>query len=417
MIEIRLAANIVYPVLAEGKRYVDALDEVFPNERKTFKSSNISVLLAKLTLKHFFLFENIINEEKIELSQKQKCLLFVVMANIFYGKVISKNTCISFIQSEIPTESFEKIQPILKQKESLDDMISFDKDSNFYFATKYNAPIWLVHMWRKHYGDQFVKDFLEATMNYNLQSYVTNTLKTTTDKLLLKYPELTSPFEDMLIFNGTTRYQLTPEFKNDEYLDVKIGFKNLIDELYNEFEEVLFYSGYDDDFAKTLIIKSNRKQSLNIAVPNLDKRGELMRFIRVNDVHNVNLFEAKDEFGLKAGVSYKQDKVIVFPRCTRFDIASKYPDFLLHVDRDELDSIIEGEKEALELCSNYVNDEGTLVYVVNTLNKKESSLLVHDFVARHPEYVFEKEEQLITSHPFATTMYYAILTKRGEAND
>lgn len=417
MIEVTLAANIVHKVLFDGRNYVDAVDDVFPNERKTFQSSNISVFLAKLTLKHYYLFENVVNEYKIELKKNEKCLLYVVLANNFYGKFIPRNNINSFLESKFASELFSKISPILKRKESLEDLITFEKDSDFYYATKYNVPIWLIHMWRKHFDDDYVKEFLEASMNYNHQSYVVNSLKSSTNKLLLKYPDFSSPFDDVLIYNGTKRYNLTQEFKNDEYFDTKIGFKVLIDEVFNPFDEVLLYSGYDDDFVKTAIVKTNGKQSLNVACPSFDRRAELLRFIRENKIKNVNLFTASDEFSLKAGVSYKLDTVVVFPESTRFDIVSKYPDFLLHFDRDSLDSIIEGEKFALELCSNHVDDEGTLVYIVNTLNKKESTLVVSEFLEKHPEFVLDREEQLIVSHPFATTMYYAIMNRRGENND
>ena len=417
MVEVRFAANIVHLVIVDGKNFVDAIDDVFPEERKIFQSSNISVLLAAQALKHFYLYENILNEEKINLTSKQKCLVYVVLTNNFYTKVLSKNNCNSFLEGEIPSVEFSKLKKILNQKESLEDLICFEKDSDYYYATKYNAPIWLIHMWRKHYGDDLVKSFLEASINFNLQSYAVNTLKTTTQRLLLKYPDFSSPFEDMLIYSGTRRYQLTQEFKDSDYIDVKIGFKSLIDTNFDPLQEVLIYSGYEDDFVKAAIIKTDKKQSLNIAVPDLSYRADVLRFIRVNDVHNVNLFEAKDEFGLKAGVSYKQDLVIVFPKSTRFDVVSKYPDFLLHFDRDTLDELIEGERKALELCYDYVNDNGTLLYIVNTLNKKECSGMIKEFLEKHPEFVLDREEQLITSHPFATTMYYAYMHRKAVNND
>lgn len=417
MIEIKLAQKIVYETLYNGKDYTKAVDEVFPGEFKQFQSSNISVLLAKQALKKYFLTENIINENNIKLTNNERCFLFVILANIFYSKVLSKNNCISYLKGEIPEEEFLKIEPILTKKESLEDLISFDKDSNFYFATKYNVPIWLVHMWRKQYGNQIAEDFMKSSLTYNLQSYMVNTLKTSTDALLQKYPDFKSPFEDMLLFSGTTRYQVTDSFKNDEYIDVKIGFKQLIDEIYDPYKEMLLYSGYDDDFAKAVMIKSNGKQGINLVVPNLESRPELLRFIRVNGLRNINLFEANDSIGLKAGVSYKQDLVVVFPKSTRFDIASKYPDFLLHFDRDDLDGIIEGEMNALELCSNNVDDGGTLVYVVNTLNTKETTKMIAAFLEKHPEFDLDKDEQLLSSHPFATTMYCAFLTRRSENND
>lgn len=416
MIELRLAANIVKLVIKDGKKYLEAVNEVFPNERTLFQSSNVSVNVARVALKRYFLFENILQEIKLELSIDKKCLLYVVLANMFYAKSITNNACITLIKSEFSEEEFLKIEPILRRKEPLEDLITFEKDSDFYIATKYNCPIWLVHMWRKHFGDQITIDFLNSSIKRSLQTYVINTLKTDGEALKKKYPELSSPFDDVVIYEGTKRFEVTPEYLNGDMIYAKLGFKTLIDTLYNPFHEVLIYSGYDDDFVETAIIKADRKNGLNIAVPNLDSRGKLMRFIRLNDVHNVNLFEVKDEYSLKAGVSYKQDMVVVFPKSSRFDIVSKYPDFLLHFDRDELDGLIEDEKEKLELFAPYVSDGGELVYIVNTLNKKESTNIIVEFLEKHPEFSLIKEEQVIASQPFATTMYYALMI-RSEVDD
>ena len=416
MVEIRFAAKVTELVLYHGVKYIDAIDEVFPDERKIFQSSNLSVQLAKLSIKHFYLYENILNEYKVELNSKQKSLVYVVLTNMFYIKTLNNNNCLSFLKNEIEQEQFINLNPVFSHKGELEDLITFEKDSDFYFATKYNCPTWLIHMWRKHFGDQLVCEFLDSIMKFNLQTYVVNKIKTTTDRILLKYPDFSSPIDDVVIYNGTKRYQLTPEYKNDEYIDSKIAYKGIIDLFSDVFNEALIYSGYDDDFVKTAIISTGGKQGLNVAVSDLDKRGELLRFIRVNDLHNINLFEAKDEYSLKAGVSYRQDTVVVFPKSTRFDIVSKYPDYLLHVDRDQFDEIIAGEKKALELCYDYVNEGGQLIYLVNTLNKKESSLIIQEFLTTHPEFILIKDEQLTTAHPFATTLYYAILYRK-EIND
>lgn len=417
MVEITYAAKIVSRVINDGKTFIESIDEIFPNERKNFSSNNISVRLAFHSLKHFYLFEHIVNQLNVRPPKNKKCMLYVVLANNFYCRLIPVNYANGFLSTFFNEKEYQKLLPILKRKEPLEDLIVFEKDSDFYFATRYNTPVWVAHMLRKHFGDETTSSFLSACLKFDLQSFAVNTLKTNVSELMNKYPDLENPFSNVLIYHGTKRFSTTPEFKNDDFFKLKIGFQSLIDDLYDEHSEALIYSGYDDDFVKAAIVKSDRKQSLNIVVPNLDKRGELMRFIRVNDVHNVNLFEAKNEISLKAGVSYKQDIVVCFPNNSRFDVLCSYPDFLLHFDKDNLDKLIEGETEALELCSKCVNDDGVLIYMVNTLNKKESSKIVEDFLVRHPEYILDRSEQTITSHPFATTLYYAILRPRRISND
>ena len=417
MIELIHAARIVGLVIHEGKDYTKAIDHVFPLEGKVFQSSNISIRLAFHALKHYYLYENIVNQINLRPAKNKKCLLYVVLTNNLFCRLIPVNYANGFLEGFFNPEDFKKLLPFLKRKTPIEDAISFEKDSDFYFATKYNTPTWLIHMWRKHFGDETTISFLEATSSFDLQSYCVNTLKTTAAKLIEQYPDFSSPFDGLLVYHGTLRFYITKEYKNDEYFKVKIAFKSLLDDLLDEYTETLIYSGYDDDFVKTAIVKSNRKQSLNIAVPNLDKRGEIMRFIRTNQVRNVNLFEAKDEFSLKAGVSYKQDLVIVFPRSSRFDIISQYPDYLLHFDRDCLDELIADEKANLELFSTRVSDGGTLVYLVNTLNKKEGQNIIKEFLENHSEFELETENQLISSHPFATTVYYAILRRKESEHD
>lgn len=416
MVEITYAAKIVSYVINDGKNFVDAVDEVFPNERKNFSSNNISVRLSFHALKHFYLFEHIVNQLDIRPPKNKKCMLYVVLANNFYCRLIPVNYANGFLSIFFQDKDYVKLLPILKRKEPLEDLIVFEKDTDYYFATRYNTPVWLAHMWRKHFGDEVTSSYLDACARYDLQSFAVNTLKTNVDSLRQKYPELENAFSNILIYHGTTRYSTTPEFKNDDFFKIRIGFQSFLDDLYDEHAEMLIYSGYDDDFVKGAIVKADRKQSLNVVVPKLDKRGELMRFIRVNDVHNVNLFEANDEFSLKAGVSYKQDIVVCFPNNSRFDILATYPDYLLHFDKDNLDKLIADEYNALELCSKCVNPDGFLIYMVNTLNKKESVKVVEEFLANHPEYQLERSEQTITSDPFATTMYYAIL-RPGVKND
>ena len=416
MVEITYAAKIVSYVINDGKTFIDAVDEVFPNERKNFSSNNISVRLSFHALKHFYLFEHLVNQLDIRPPKNKKCMLYVVLANNFYCRLIPVNYANGFLSIFFLEKDFQKLQKVLKRKEPLEDLIIFEKDSDYYFATRYNTPVWLAHMWRKHYGDEITASFLDACSKFDLQSFAVNTLKSDVETIRAKYPELENPFSNLLIYHGTKRYSTTPEYKNDELFKVRIAFQSMIDDFYDENAETLIYSGYDDDFVKAAIVKSDKKQSLNVVVPNLDKRGELMRFIRVNDVHNVNLFEANDEFSLKAGVSYKQDMVVCFPNNSRFDILAQYPDFLLHFDKDNLDKLIAEEYRALELCSKCVREDGVLVYIVNTLNKKESSKIVEEFLANHPEFYLDKSDQEICSQPFATTMYYAVLRPQ-ETND
>lgn len=417
MIEIKYGAQLLNLVIHDGKTFRSAIYELFPDEKKNFMSANISIALCFYAIKHYFLFENIVNGLGINLSRDKKSLFYICLANNFYKKVIPVNSVNHYCETVLTSEEFKAVLPILKRKENLEEMITFEKDSDFYYATKYNIPIWIIHMWRKQYGSEVINDFLDSLMKIGYQTYSINTLRTSTEKILAKYGDFTSPFENCVMYQGLKRYFNTEEYKRGDYFILRLGYKCLFDQIIDPDEEMLLYSGLNDYIVKEIIVKGDKKQSLNIAVPDLNKRPEIFRFLRENNIKNVNLFEAKDYFSLKAGMSYKVDKVIVFPDSSHFDLACTYPDYLFHFDRDDLDGIIQKEKDVLELCSGCVSDGGLLFYIVDTLNKKESEQIISDFLAKHKDFERIIEKQYLPSHPFSTLFYYAILSKKEESND
>lgn len=416
MIEIQYAAQITKLVVFEGMTFRSAIDEIFPQERKNFVSSNISLSLAFHAIRHYYLFENILVSSGLDLSKNIKSMIYVVLANNFYKKIIPSNSANGFIKGIVGEEDYRVLLPILKRTQPLEALITFEKNTDSYFATKYNIPHWVIHMWRRQYGDKQTIEFLESMMKIGFQSYSVNTLKTSTDELLKKYPEFSSPFENLVVYEGMKRFFNTKEYLNDEYFLLKVAYKCILEDLVDKNEEVLLFSAFNDGIVKELVANSGGEQSINIAVPKLDKRLEVMRFLRKSGLRNINLFEANDIFSLKAGLSYQVEKVIVYPDSTHFDLASTYPDYLFHVDQDKLDETIKKEAENLELCSNAVMEGGTLVYIVDTLNKKESEQIIADFLSKHPEFSCVSKQQYLPSHPFSTLFYYAVLEK-GVAND
>ena len=63
----------------------------------------------------------------------------------------------------------------------------------------------------------------------------------------------------------------------------------------------------------------------------------------------------------------------------------------------------------------HLNDKATLVYCVRTLGKKETFLLIEEFLKAHPEFELVKEKQFFPYEEENSILYYAILRKK--AND
>lgn len=401
MVDIRFAGKILDLVINKKETFVQSVNDVFINKNKMDLSST-AINIARTALRHFYLFEHILKAFNIELDSSKKALLFALLADYFYVKSSSKIN--EILANDFPNE-LEQIQTILKSDNPC-ELIKYPVGSDSYFSAKFNAPVWICKMIRKHFDDKNLIDFLKTAQEFDTYAYRINTLKDIND-YQNNYPKEQSKLDDVLLYKNEIL-----NIQNDELIPTRLAFNSLINSIYNPFHEILVYSGYDNDFIKNIIVKSNFKQSINVAVPCLDNRGELMRFIRKNGVKNVNLFEAHDKYSLKAGVSLKQDVVIVYPKSSSFDLLNYNPEYLMQFDQNRLDELISNEKEALELTYDYVNFGSELIYMTDTLNKKEGQLIIEDFLNNHDDFELIKEEQLLANTPLLTTMYFAILRRK-----
>ena len=116
-------------------------------------------------------------------------------------------------------------------------------------------------------------------------------------------------------------------------------------------------------------------------------------------------------------ISNKVGTMICLPKSTTFDLLRSTPDYFLRVKQDQLDEIIKSESSALEECANQVEVDGTLVYMIPTMSKKESTGVIANFLFLHKDFTLVEERQFFPFDEFDSCLYYAILKKTGEHSD
>ena len=180
-------------------------------------------------------------------------------------------------------------------------------------------------------------------------------------------------------------------------------------------EVMLFNGNPDSSLEKELIETYQHSIGINVAVPDADQKVDVKRLIKEYGLHNVNLFSAPDPLSMEAAISQKQSVVFCSPNSTGFDRVRTSPDFLLQYNKDGMDEIIEGEKNALYGCAKFVDVGGLLVYMVYTISKKEGHNMVVSFLHEHSEFKLESEKQSFPFEDNDTAMYVAVL--RHEPNE
>ena len=91
------------------------------------------------------------------------------------------------------------------------------------------------------------------------------------------------------------------------------------------------------------------------------------------------------------------------------------PDYFLRFDIQKLDELIANQTKALNEASAQVEDGGYLLYLVDTISKKETMGLIGEFLKEHSEFTLVEDKQYFPYKKFGGSYYYAVL-KKG-AND
>ena len=112
-------------------------------------------------------------------------------------------------------------------------------------------------------------------------------------------------------------------------------------------------------------------------------------------------------------VQSDNNRVIVMPENSELGLVRKKPEVLLSLKKEDLDSLLEREYQTLKEASKYVTNDGELDYIVPTLNKKESYLLVRKFLSENPKFGMIEEEMIFPYQYNGEGIYFARLRKLG----
>ena len=103
------------------------------------------------------------------------------------------------------------------------------------------------------------------------------------------------------------------------------------------------------------------------------------------------------------------------PDSSRLNLLQVLPDYFLRFDIQKLDELIANQGKALQEASAQVEDGGYLVYLVDTISKKETMGIINEFLKVHPEFVLTREKLYFPYKKYGGSYYFAVL-KKG-AND
>lgn len=406
MREIELAAKIINDVINHDISFKKAIKSVYSDADKT--KIAISSSLAGSELRHHLFFEEYLKEQNVTLKNYELCLVLIALANKFFVKKCDNDSVINFVYKNIDKKNSELVKTILLKDSSLDELLAIEKNTIEYISIRFNTPRWLIKMWTKHYGRSTSFKILKSNLRPGKSFYALNSIKQIDELQDAQFVKLTDLDCYEYIGNGKSSNNelVTNNILYPTYPYLHEVIAKYLNPFINEFS---VYSGSDDMLVREMYYHSAGKTGINLAVPTMNDRAELMHFIRVNKIKNINFFEAKEDIGFKAGISLKQDFILVNPISSSFNKIRVYPDYLLHFKNNNLDEFIKNQKSILNDLSNHVSEGGVMLYFVDTLNKKETTQVIADFLQNHSNFELVEEKQLLPFLKEDCIGYFAVL--------
>lgn len=276
----------------------------------------------------------------------------------------------------------------------------------------YSHPLWMVKMLDKQYGRDTMIKILKSNQEVPYLSARVNTLKISTEQLLLENPQLKKGVlaSDSVYFssgniantdlykNGLVTVQDEASQWVVEQLKVQPGMKVLdmcsapgsktthLASLMNNHGEIHAYDLYEHKIA---LIENNAK-----------RLGCDIISAKAYDSTKLLEIEEKESF----------DAILLDGPCSGLGVLSRKPEIRYH-DANIMDELIQIQYELLKTAANLLKNGGIMVYSTCTLNKKENRKNIDRFLAEHKEMKLVEDRTILPFEYHSDGFYMARLVK------
>ena len=413
----QLAKDILQKIIIEKVPFSLALKQAFKHGDVRKEDRSIVSAVVGCSLRHFIVMERLFKDSYPELESEGLIALIVAFSNALFIKKINQDDCNALAQSFLKEddEPFAQfLAPYLEGKKLVPEEIevgSFD-----FLSYRYNTPLSVIKMWNKQFGQITTSRILRANSKPGPVVLRINNVKISDEDFFAQYQEFESTdIPGIALFKGEGKVKNSPVFEKQLAAQLTPAFKEMLDEgdvdLLRGFA---VYAEYPNDL---LIELSSRYESIN----NVEfVAGTYSAFI--NTKNSLNKYGIKGMNVYEAGVSSiitciskPVHTFLVMPDSSRLNLLQVLPDYFLRFDIEKLDELIANQGKALNEASVQVEDGGYLLYLVDTISKKETSGVVNAFLKEHSDFVLVRDKQYFPYKKYGGSYYFAVL-KKG-AND
>ena len=382
---------------------------IFREDRKIFTN------IIGCSLRHFYVFDNLISQVEKDFNDEQKAGLYLFLSNSLFVPVFpSEDVDATLNKLQIKESSVAKLKELSKDKTKLIPG-EINNDSIDYLHYRFNIPLWVLKMWMKHFKGYTYKIVKSINKPANHYAIVNSALMSKEE--LVKYPELEpTQFEGLYLYNGNVAPKRHSLFKEGKIVTISPAGFYLLSKLdLDVIRKIGFYSETFNELHLQLMARLSPNYHMDIIAGTAEAYYQTKKDIEKYNLNGVNLYDT----GHTSIITCLSDKVhnfFVAPKNTDFAEFRKSPDYFNRVDAGVLDGYLANQKAALISASDFVEDGGNLIYMVSTMNKKETVQIVDEFLKEKSDFTVIEQKQFLPFDKYDSTLFIAILRKEG-SND
>lgn len=414
-------------IMNKEESFIDVLNRSIPSgELNQDEAKLIRDGLKSAVNRYYYLrYELRRGARDLHFESDETSLLVLGLAFIQYVKNVTIEDVLKWLEEDYDSlplrASLEQIREIytsigdhpLELPQKLDDHIRKK------ICLRYSYPEWVVKMMLKQFG---VKNTYKsaASTRRGLPIVINkNPLRFKEGKDVLSEEDFkkTTFSSRAYSYVGKDKIINHPYFRSNRIFVEDESYQILVDLLNPEQgEEMLFIDESKGIMAIDAALKVNDLAKINVVCNDLYVMESLNNLTKRFRVSSLKYFESTPNLLITHISPNSMDKVLVVPDSSRLGLIRRQPDVLLTLKKKDLGDIISAQTNLLNEASQFVKEEGTLIYSVFTMNIKESVEVINEFLSSHSDFSLEEQKQIFPYEGPTDGFYYAKL-KRNKKQD
>lgn len=352
----------------------------------------------------------------VALDEDSLDYLIVCLAFLRYARNIDQIDLLGMLNSSISSKNLDldlidkMMIDLKKDVTSLPDC--FNENFSKKISLNYSYPEWLVSMIRKHFGTRNAYKSISSSRKSTPLSLCANELliEELNNDSFLKTPTTDYSY----FYVGKKKLYEEELFIKHKVFLLDQSEQKILEELrFLQGEKVLLLGDFDPNFVSGVCIKICDLGKVRAACSTypltLDMKKSTSRF----HFKSLEVFESTLPL-LCTHVVNDNDRVIVYPENSELGLVRKKPEVLLSLKREDFDYYLEKQLEILNEACKYVKNDGELDYIVPTINKKETFVLIREFLKQHSEFGMIDENMIFPFDYKGEGIYYARIRRLGK---